>query len=133
MYMYLKRIHKFTNTRKDYYLSAAVHGNAMSQQKQVHGHTHGHTSSRNFILTDHSDACKVHLLMARQHRAAYDEVICCHCPSVTSFHNVTLSLPSVTAKMLPVMLQLTRQTGSWRRSKAVLVHAPLPSSVHTSA
>ena len=41
-------------------------------------------------------------------------LICCHFLSTASFHNVTLLLPSETARMWPVTLQLTLYTGAYK-------------------
>ncbi|PNH05268.1 hypothetical protein TSOC_008483 [Tetrabaena socialis] len=59
-------------------------------------------------------------------------VICCHTPSIDSFHSVTALLPSDTARMEPVVDQLTRQTGTLKSCTSRLSQPPLGSSPYTN-
>ena len=57
----------------------------------------------------------------RRHYGAPHCVICCHWPSVASFHSVTALLPSDTDSTLPLTDQLRRHTGapkSWSSTRS---------------
>mmetsp|Transcript_37147 Transcript_37147/g.88311 ORF Transcript_37147/g.88311 Transcript_37147/m.88311 type:complete len:200 (-) Transcript_37147:423-1022(-) len=57
----------------------------------------------------------------------------CHCPSTASFQSVTVLLASETARMLPVVDQETRHTGTPKSLRRTASHEPPGFSVQTYA